>query len=1017
MVNHSAIMEFIDYLFIFWFALTIVVVLVGDFIHKQLNKNSSASSLKSGKQDAPKDRYNNFVGDNWSNNNNQGINYDSSYTNPNYSSQYNYEYNYTNNNSAHNAPIKDHNSAQAYSNQVYGDNYEQRRASYLNNNQYTAGSSQFRGDMKYNSSSTGMYETSGSYNNSFSDRFGSSSMDNQYHALNKDNTIPTATGFNSDCVEWVNNILYIFYTQTEKYGSIVIESVYRSLNEKLSNITSSSAEYSDLIIQFVGVNRDLSTKPDLTNIRTETESEKSVSAICKIYNKRLIFYLSIAPRVSRSQFSNNATIDPILQDDHYGGGPKQTQEYELVLENLEGKLKSVAMLSEKLIVIQFMEKPDTKILLKPRFKDFTSKPLINEDTLVSIILQTLTQVVVDLFFGDDPDFPHYKGLLSNTSGYRNKLNLLKGSANEIKQQIKHDFFGVLTSPFESKERKIFVKILKANNINYNQNVTCLLELDTPYQQALSSTKQGSNPFWDEHFLFIINEKSNELLIELWDSINITPHHNHNNHDSSSRKKNASSFGKNNKKWSKSEVTSTAKFLGLARINIDELRRDPVQKVSLMLQSQSKSEQREETATEFIGSGLQVGDLSNSVGGELQVELLFLEHSSTNHSGEKQHSAIKKSSSVSSLTYQQGDVVSIDRKLTPSGYVIRTTTITKTPNQQQLQQLKQQQDVSRVDQLSVRNQSPAISSNSEQSEMDINLDAISASQISADNQSRGLNQDQQSQQGHHRSRSRSRSRSFLRAIKKRFSFSRTRSRSVGEAVSGSRSPSVLRDHDAHSTGIDGKSIESRSRASSEASIGRAKSVPASRDPNEVPIIVINKSRLSDTASAFTFTHPTSQLVIECTEPKLCADGSVKQNGQLRHYLIPDDAINKRKWSKRGLKLHIFNEHQFIACHLAGSSTCHLCGKVFSRRPGKQGYKCRNCDLLSHKQCHVKVDHNCPYATKDALNLEYIDADPPNNLVEDARASSSGSGTLPRQQQKTKRPMKLAAKSISMEVDDR
>lgn len=972
-----------------------------------MNNNKSASSIKSGRQDALKDRYNNFVGDNWSNNNNQGINYESSYTNPNYSNQYNYDYNCTNNN----VPIKDHNSAQAYSTQVYEDNYEQRRASYLGNNQYN-GNSQFRGDVNYNSSSNGMYETSGNHNYPFG-----SSMDNQYHALNKDNTIPTATGFNSDCVEWVNNILYIFYTQTEKYGSVIIESVYRSLNEKLSNITSSSTEYSNLIMQFVGVNRDLSTKPDLTNIRTETESEKSVSAICKIYNKRLIFYLSISPRVSRSQFSNNTTIDPILQDDYYDDASKQSQEYELVLENLEGKLKSVAMLSEKLIVIQFMEKPDTKILIKPRYKEFSSKPLIKEETLVSIILQALTQVVVDLFFGDDPDFPHYKGLLSNISGYRNKLNLLKGSANEIKQQIKHDFFGVLTSSFESKERKIFVKILKAKNINYNQNVTCLLELDTPYQQAISSTKQGSNPYWDEHFLFNINEKSNELLVELWDSINIPLHSNH--HDSSSRKKNASSFGKNNKKWSKSEVTSTAKFLGLARINIEELRRDPVQKVSLMLQSQSKSEQRTEAATEFIGSGLQVGDLSNSVGGELQVELLFLEHSSANHSGEKQHSSIKKSSSVSSLTYQQGDVVSIDRKLTPSGYVIRTTTITKTPNQQQLQQLKQQQqqqNQSRFDQLSVRNQSPAISSTSEQSELDINLDAISSSQISADNQSRGLNQDQQSQ-GHHRSRSRSRSRSFLRAIKKRFSFSRTRSRSVGEAVSGSRSPSVLRDHDAHSTGIDGKSIESRSRASSDASIGRAKSVPASRDPNEVPIIVINKSRLSDTASAFTFTHPRSQLVIECTEPKLCADGSVKQNGQLRHYLIPDDASNKRKWSKRGLKLHIFNEHQFIACHLAGSSTCHLCGKVFSRRPGKQGYKCRNCDLLSHKQCHVKVDHNCPYATKDGLNLEYIDADPPNNLVEDARASSSGSGTLPRSQQKTKRPMKLVAKSISMEVDDR
>lgn len=1003
-------MEIIDYLFIFWVSLTFIVIVVGKFFNKQSNNNQK--HLKLNQQEEPNRRYSS-VGDSWNTDYRSEplVYHGSSQAYPNYSNQQNYNYStYDNNyNNIGNLPDKDQDSAQAYSTQqVYGDNCQYRRASYLTNNQQPAGSNQHR---------VGQFENE---NYRYSQRFGSVANNkiNNLSSLHQDNAIPTATGFNSDCVEWVNNILYLFYTQTEKYGSIITESVYRSLNEKLSNITSSSAEYSNLIMQLVGVNRELSTKPELTNIRTETESDKSVSAICKIYNKRLIFHLSIAPRVQRSQLTSTI-VDSLSQDDHYSsntGNSRQPQEYELILENLEGKLKSVAMLSEKLIVIQFMEKPDTKILLRPRYNELSTRSLINEDTLVSIILQTLTQVVVDLFFGDDADFPQYKGLLSNTSGYRNKLNQLKGSANDLKHQIKNDFFGALTSPFESKERKVFVKILRANNINYNQNVTCILELDFPYQQALSSTKQGSNPFWDEHFLFNIDERSNELVIELWDSINIPNHH-----DTSPRRRYVPGLSKNHKKWVKSEVTSAAKFLGLTRINIDELRRDPVQKVTLMLQSQLKPEQKAEIATEFRSGGLQVTDLSNSVGGELQVELLFLEHSPVSQSGEKQHLSFKKSSSASSLTYQQGDVVSIDRKLTPSGYVIRTTTITKTPNQQQQQLQKQQQlQQSRFDQLSVRNQSPAISSTSEQSDLDLNLnlDTIS-SQISADNQSRGLTldqqqeqQEQQQQEDPHRSRSRSRSRSFLRAIKKRFSFSRTRSRSVGE-TGGSRSPSVLRDHDTHSTGIDG---ESRSRASSDASIGRAKSVPTSRDPNEVPIIVINKGRLSDTASAFTFTHPKSQLVIECTEAKLCADGSVKQNGHLRHYLIPDDASNKRRWSKRGLKLHIFNEHQFVACHLAGSSTCHLCGKVFSRRPGKQGYKCRNCHLLSHKQCHVKVDHNCPYATKEGLKLEYIDADPPVNLVEDARASSSASGTLPRKQQ-TKRPMKIVAKSVSMEVDDR
>jgi hypothetical protein len=897
-------------------------------------------------------------------------------------------------------------------------------------------------------------------------------------------TIPTASGFNSDCVDWVNGILYLFYTRPEKYGPIISENVYRSLNEKLSNLTSSSNEYSSLLIEFTGINTHDSTRPELTNVRTENESDKSISASCKIYNRRINFSLNIRPagraggdrsRPVHGQQQQQQQQQQPRHASHFGhydvNDDDRVQGYELILENLEGKLKSMAMLNEKLIVIQFIEKPDTKIMLRPT--STANSQLISEDSLVQLILQTITQVVVDLYFGDDVDFPQYKHHSSTYSSYKHKLNnMIKGSASELKRQIKHDFFGALTSSSsDHKERKVFVKIIRATNINYNQNVTCLMELDTPKQQAASTTKQGSDPYWDEHFLFNVNEKSGELVLELWDSINLAALHAATDGQrqselsgTASLKRNqqlskAAASSKTSGKWHKADLTAGAKFLGLARVAIDDLRRNPVQKVNLALQP--------------IGAGT---DLSDSVGGELQLELLFMEHSAaaaTAPANTAGHTALgpstaavsfpnagplHKSNSLSSLAYQQGDIVSIDRKLTPSGFVITTTTITKQPVSKAQQQQQQQQQ--RQEQLLMaRSQSPigsASMATDEHSFDEMAFDGVSSSQMSASGTAgqqpaadrRSLGTGAGSSTGGRLSRSRSRSRSFLRAIRKRFSFSRTRSRSVGESAApddGLRSPAPGTDYDAPS------------RASSELSVddtggdlGRAKSVPASRDPSEVPTIVINKGRLSDTASAFTFTQPKSQLVYEVLEPTLhdgSADGPRSSSARYRYYAVPDDAASRRKWRKRGLKLHVFNEHQFIACHLAGSSTCHLCGRVFSRRPGKQGYKCRNCHLLSHKQCHVKVDHNCPYAKRDGLKLEYIDADPPTSLVDELMLAQDAVGGRPasqassadsthhqyrqqppsrhtdepyrRSSQKSRaRPsMRLANKSISVEVDDR
>jgi len=100
------------------------------------------------------------------------------------------------------------------------------------------------------------------------------------------------------------------------------------------------------------------------------------------------------------------------------------------------------------------------------------------------------------------------------------------------------------------------------------------------------------------------------------------------------------------------------------------------------------------------------------------------------------------------------------------------------------------------------------------------------------------------------------------------------------------------------------------------------------------------------STTTFIHENSTLVIECSE-----------NRVKKYFLIPPHLAETGKWKKRGKKLHIYNDHTFVAKHIPGRTTCTVCSGRFSFSLGKQGYRCRDCKLVCHKECHVRVSSFC------------------------------------------------------------
>ncbi|XP_036147981.1 uncharacterized protein LOC105836218 isoform X3 [Monomorium pharaonis] len=191
----------------------------------------------------------------------------------------------------------------------------------------------------------------------------------------------------------------------------------------------------------------------------------------------------------------------------------------------------------------------------------------------------------------------------------------------------------------------------------------------------------------------------------------------------------------------------------------------------------------------------------------------------------------------------------------------------------------------------------------------------------------------------RGRTRRKRRDFFGTIKKRLSRSKTRSRSVG--LEGE-----INHEDAHSRSI---------------------SADRACDPGSAHLSVPEQSRRSSLSEASgisgtstrTYINEASTLVLETLE-----------NGIKKHYLVPLSLAQRSKWRKKGTKLHIFNDHTFIAKHMAGGTVCEICKKTLARRLGKQGYECRDCQMKCHKHCHVKVDTMCPTSTIQNIELSLL-----------------------------------------------
>ncbi|KMY95008.1 uncharacterized protein LOC6735220 isoform X8 [Drosophila simulans] len=531
-------------------------------------------------------------------------------------------------------------------------------------------------------------------------------------------------------------------------------------------------------------------------------------------------------------------------------------------------------------------------------------------------------------------------------------------------------------------RRLLVKIVKGDGIRDAQNPYVVIEMDEPAQKNQTGTQRGSKPFWDEHFLFELSPQSAEILFEVYDHPVI--------------------------------ASDPPKFLGLGLVGIDELAVGPASTQLLQLQPRPYETQPVSGAitVDFVfieGAEIPAGarpqrlkealrlstpainehirngaDLADAAVRALQDGAL----SSSGSGGQPSkstliiHSVQRNSSSPNAFKVElnrDGQIEVTDTATELDQAVAQAFERAANEAQTELElELAKEEKASQLgeplidsgngtvneDSTAEFGQPNAASSpNGSSYHNNYSLNGNGNSNGAGSGGYNSLPRNGGAQQlaqhsglleGHDvvDDRGRSKKRNFFGTLKKRLSRSKTRTLSADQPNNNShKSLSATNSNTTTATGfprtatgtLNGDS--SRSLSVDRATLSKSNSLESSAISG------------FSSASNKTYVHEASTLVLETIE-----------NGIKRHFIVPLAIAQRPRWRRKGTKLHIYNDHTFIAKHLSGSGLqCSICMKSIPRRPGKQGYECRDCQLICHKQCHIRAPQACPNPTVLSMEL--------------------------------------------------
>ncbi|XP_044571515.1 uncharacterized protein LOC6494440 isoform X21 [Drosophila ananassae] len=503
---------------------------------------------------------------------------------------------------------------------------------------------------------------------------------------------------------------------------------------------------------------------------------------------------------------------------------------------------------------------------------------------------------------------------------------------ELPHNMEHLSGGLRDSQRMVSGRRLLVKIVKGEGLRDAHDPYVVIEMDEPAQKNQTGTQRGSKPFWDEHFLFQLSPQSAEILFEVYDHPVI--------------------------------ASDPPKFLGLGLVGIDELAVGPASTQLLQLQPRPYETQPVSGAitVDFVfieGAEIPAGTRPQHLKEALRISTPAINEHIRNGADLADAAVRALQDGALSGTGTGGQpskstliIHSVQRNSTgPNAFKVALNEEGK---------LEVTQAPTELDEAVAQ----AFERAASEAQAELQLQEKQADLEAADTNDSGnntVNEESTAEFGQPNAASSPNGSSYHN------NYSLNGNGNGNGNTNGSGYNSLPRNGGGglsasqlaqqHSSGyMDGSDVvDDRGRSKKRPRMGIGHSITDHSRRSSIS----ESSAISGFSSASnkTYVHEASTLVLETIE-----------NGVKRHFIVPLAIAQRPRWRRKGTKLHIYNDHTFIAKHLSGSGLqCSICMKSIPRRPGKQGYECRDCQLICHKQCHIRAPQSCPNPTVLSMEL--------------------------------------------------
>ncbi|XP_037031583.1 uncharacterized protein LOC119071060 isoform X9 [Bradysia coprophila] len=665
-------------------------------------------------------------------------------------------------------------------------------------------------------------------------------------------------GPESSSVTWTSQVFRWLYSDL-----VIVNELLQSWVTTLNENTKKTVESTGVAVEIVRVLPE-SPPPNLSNIYCE----------------------SLDTQPSEMTITLDCEATPVLQIKTFRqkAGKVETSHYKATISRIRARL-SIALSYNTLKGDMRVEGfPDIRITLNSvgaiKTLDQDEKQL--QEVINEILTTTIRDTIYPVDFSiystcpravemDPPEIPvnlpiHYDSLAHNME----HLNPLQAQESPVTAV--------------PSGRRLLVKVVKGEGLTTANDPYCVIEMDEPPQKNQTGARQGTTPFWDEHFLFDLSEQSAEILFEIYDR--------------------------------PANGTDPPKFLGLGLVGIDELAVGPASSQILTLQPRPYE--------------------TESVSGAITVEFVFIEGAEV-PAGRRPYKfkeALKITNPAVVNGYQNGqDLADTAVKAIEGGAL----TSSANPSRSTLIIHSVQRPGEPVAQSSPMHQTNGYNHS-----------------LPRDNQSNYVITDNGNDPNlDDRGRTRKK-RDFFGTLKRRLGRSKSRAKSVDRGM-------IPIDADNPNAQLRSVSADRGGLNSNNTSAGPRLVVPTLDQSRRSSLSESSAISGFSSASTKTYVHEASTLVLETIE-----------NGVKRHFLVPLAVAQRPRWRRKGTKLHIYNDHTFVAKHLSGGLTCDVCNRSIPRRPGKQGYECRDCMTKCHKQCHVRVPQACTNPTVLSMELSKLNS---------------------------------------------